>query len=41
MGVRWFSRVVWRLGGLPVVVCVGGEGGIFFLRGVTVMVLTD
>ena len=22
MGVRWFSRVVWQFGGLPVVVCV-------------------
>ena len=31
MGVRWFSRVVWKFGGLPVVVCVcvwgGGLGG--------------
>ena len=30
MGVRWFSRVVRKFGGLPVVVCVcmwGGGGG--------------
>ena len=33
MGVRWFSRVVWQLGGLPVVVCVGGEGGSCFFEG--------